>query len=331
MELVCPAGTLSALKEAVQAGADTVYCGFRNETNARNFPGLNFSVEEMKEGIEFAHSNGAKVLVALNTYPSAGKTKIWHQAVDDSANLNADGIIVADLGLLSYAFHNHPKLNRHLSVQAALSTYQGINYLTEKFKLNRVVLPRVLSFNQIKAICEKANVEIEVFIFGGLCTMAEGKCSLSSYITGLSPNKNGVCSPAEHVSYEHQGDKLVSRLNDKTINVFNSNEEPGYPTICKGRFYADKDGSNKDASYLFEEPTSLNIIKNLPDLKKSGVKALKIEGRQRGKAYVRSVIHALKEALRSLESSPEYNYEEVLNSLSEGNKATLGAYNKKWL
>lgn len=326
MELVCPAGTLSALKEAVQAGADTVYCGFRNETNARNFPGLNFSVEEMKEGIEFAHNNGSKVLVALNTYPSAGKTKLWHKAVDDSANLKADGIIVADLGLLAYAFNNHPKLNRHLSVQAALSTYQGINYLTEKFNLNRVVLPRVLSFNQIKAICEKSNVEIEVFIFGGLCTMAEGKCSLSSYITGLSPNKNGVCSPAEHVSYEHQGDKLVSRLNDKTINIFNSNEEPGYPTICKGRFY-----SENEASYLFEEPTSLNIIKNLPDLKKSGVKALKIEGRQRGKAYVRSVIHALKEALRSLENSSSYNYEEVLNSLSEGNKATLGAYNKKWL
>lgn len=326
MELVCPAGTLSALKEAVIAGADTVYCGFRNETNARNFPGLNFSDDEMQEGIDFAHSNGSKVLIALNTYPTAGNIKLWHNAIDTAAKFSADGVIMADLGLLAYAFNNHPNLNRHLSVQATLSTYQGINYLTEQLKLNRVVLPRVLSFNQIKAICEKSKVEIEVFIFGGLCTMAEGKCSLSSYITGLSPNKNGVCSPAEHVTYEQQGDKLVSRLADKTINVFNNDEEPGYPTICKGRFYADD-----TPSYLFEEPTSLNVIKHLPQLKAAGVKALKIEGRQRGKAYVKRVIESLKAALQALDSPSDYNYEAVLASLSEGNKATLGAYNKRWL
>ena len=182
MELVCPAGTLSALKEAVLAGADTVYCGFKNETNARNFPGLNFSDEELAEGIEFAHQHQAKVLVALNTYPTAGNEGLWHKAVDTAAKLKADGIIVADLGLLAYALEKHPELNRHLSVQATVSTHQGINFLVDKFKLNRVVLPRVLSFNQIKAICAKAKAEIEVFIFGGLCTMAEGKCSLSSYI-----------------------------------------------------------------------------------------------------------------------------------------------------
>lgn len=328
MELVCPAGTLSSLKEAVRAGADTVYCGFRNETNARNFPGLNFSKEELKEGVEFAHSHGAKVLVALNTYPVAGKVHIWHKAIDDCAELNVNGIIVADLGLLEYGYKNHPSLNRHLSVQAAVSTYQGINYLVDEFKLHRVVLPRVLSFNQIKGIVEKSKAEIEVFVFGGLCTMAEGKCSLSSYITGLSPNKNGVCSPAEHVEYEKKDNKLISKLGGDTINVFNEDEEPGYPTICKGRFYAEK---NQDSSYLFEEPTSLSIIKHLPELKKAGVKALKIEGRQRGKAYVKSVVTTLKQAIYAMENNENYDPDVILSTLSEGNKGTLGAYNKRWL
>ncbi|MGV3278802.1 peptidase U32 family protein [Rickettsiales bacterium LUAb2] len=329
MELVCPAGTLSALKEAVKAGADTVYCGFRNETNARNFPGLNFSKEELQEGVEFAHAHGSKVLVALNTYPTAGNIGLWHKAIDDSAELKVNGIIVADLGLLRYAYQNHPSLNRHLSVQAAVSTYQGINYLVDEFKLHRVVLPRVLSFNQIKGVVEKSKAEIEVFVFGGLCTMAEGKCSLSSYITGLSPNKNGVCSPAEHVEYEKQGDKLISKLGGDTINVFNENEEPGYPTICKGRFHTNH---SSDSSYLFEEPTSLSIIKHLPELKKAGVSALKVEGRQRGKAYVRTIVSTLKQAIASLENNTDnYDYETVLASLSEGNKGTLGAYNKRWL
>lgn len=325
MELVCPAGTLSALKEAVLAGADTVYCGFSNATNARNFPGLNFTKEEMQAGIEFAHNYGSKVLIALNTYPVAGNTQLWQDSVDAAAMLQADGIIVADLGLLNYAYNKHPSLNRHLSVQATVSTHQGINFLADKFKLNRVVLPRILSFNQIKAICEKTNIEIEVFVFGGLCTMAEGKCSLSSYVTGLSPNKNGICSPAEHVNYKQQGNKLVSKLNDKTINIFDYNEEPGYPTICKGRFNA-----NNQSSYLFEEPTSLNVISNLPNLQAAGVKALKVEGRQRGKAYVKTVITALKQALFSLQNN-DYNYQDILSNLSEGNKNTTGAYNKKWL
>lgn len=328
MELVCPAGTLSALKDATLAGADTIYCGFRNETNARNFPGLNFSFDELKEGVEFAHSHGSKVLLAINTYPVAGRVELWHQAVEDAARAQVDGVIMADLGLLAYAFKKHPDLNRHLSVQAAVSTYQGINFLVDKFKIKRVVLPRILSFKQIKGICEKANAEIEVFIFGGLCTMAEGKCSLSSYITGMSPNKDGVCSPAQHVSYKQEGTQLVSRLGDRTINVFELGEQPGYPTICKGRFNT----GVGDSSYLFEEPTSLNIIENLPMLKEAGVKALKVEGRQRGKAYVKQVITTLKAALNESQLSQDTTrHQESLAEISEGNRTTVGAYNRKWL
>lgn len=93
-ELVCPAGTPGGLRTAVEAGADAVYCGFQDATNARNFPGLNFSRMEIEQSIAWAHERGAKVLVALNTFPPAGQMQLWKTAVDDAARLGADAIAV---------------------------------------------------------------------------------------------------------------------------------------------------------------------------------------------------------------------------------------------
>src|SRR5690606_11745442 len=119
LELVCPAGTPAALRDAVDAGADVVYVGFRDETNARNFPGLNFSRPELRDGIAYAHQRGSEVFVAINTYAAAGSPAAWHSAIDDAAALGADAVIVADIGLLDYAARKHPDLRLHLSVQAA--------------------------------------------------------------------------------------------------------------------------------------------------------------------------------------------------------------------
>ncbi|MDR0483804.1 MAG: U32 family peptidase [Alphaproteobacteria bacterium] len=325
LEIVCPAGTLSALKTAVDAGADTVYCGFRNETNARNFPGLNFSKEELKEGVAYAKAKGAKVLVAVNTYPTAGKLEIWHTALADAEECGAYAVILADIGLLDYAHKNHSNLKRHLSVQATASSVEAINYFIQTYDVSRVVLPRVLTLRQIKQFKERTNAEIEVFVYGGLCVMAEGKCSLSSYITGRSPNKNGVCSPAEFVEYEDRGRNLVSKLNNSVINSFKKEESPGYPTICKGRFNVDD-----ETSYLFEEPTSLSIVDMLPELLEAGVSALKIEGRQRGKAYVEAIVKQFRNAVDLVNEGKSYNSSDISN-LSEGNANTTGAYVRKWL
>src|SRR5690606_2984359 len=102
MELICPAGTPSVLRAAVDAGADAVYCGFRDRTNARNFPGLNFDRNEMRAGVDYAHAHGARVLVAINTFPQAGYEDLWQRAVDDAATLGADALILADIGLIHY-------------------------------------------------------------------------------------------------------------------------------------------------------------------------------------------------------------------------------------
>lgn len=324
-ELVCPAGTPAALKSAVDAGADCVYVGFRDETNARNFPGLNFSRKELEDGIGYAHTHGAKVLVAINTFPRAGHPEIWHAAVDDAARLKADAVILADIGLIDYAARTHPDLRLHLSVQAAASNPQAIGFYAERFGVRRVVLPRVLTVPEIAAInAIIAPIETEVFVFGGLCVMAEGRCALSSYATGQSPNMNGVCSPASHVRYVESSHGITSQLAGFTINQFGLNEPAGYPTLCKGRFVA-----NGKTSYLFEEPTSLNTLTMLPDLIKAGVTAFKIEGRQRGRAYVAAVVQAFRtgiDAVMAGQPVPDMDLERI----TEGGRQTTGAYEKAW-
>ncbi len=169
MEIVCPAGTPAALRAAVKAGAHTIYCGFADETNARNFPGLNFDRAEMREGVAFAHQHGAKVLIAINTYPRAGDEALWHAAVRDAAGSGADAVILADPGLLDYAATHHPDMRRHLSVQAAAANADIINFYQAEFGIKRVVLPRVLSVPEIALINAETEVETEVFVFGGLC------------------------------------------------------------------------------------------------------------------------------------------------------------------
>lgn len=324
MEIVCPAGTPAALRAAVKAGAHTVYCGFNDETNARNFPGLNFDRSEMREGVAFAHAHGAKVLVAINTFPKAGNEAVWHRAVHDAEACGVDAVILADLGLLAYSAQHHPGLRRHLSVQAAAANADIINFYAQTFDVKRVVLPRVLSVPEISAINAETDVETEVFVFGGLCVMAEGRCSLSSYATGLSPNMNGVCSPASHVEYDEQNGVLDARLGGYTIHRVQPGESAPYPTLCKGCFSA-----GEKTGHLFEDPVSLNAEQLIPQLQKAGVTALKIEGRQRSKSYVAQVVRNFRAAVDALEAGQPMP-EGMLARLSEGQAMTTGAYKKTW-
>ncbi|MDE2008180.1 MAG: U32 family peptidase, partial [Rhodospirillales bacterium] len=249
LELVCPAGTPAALRAAIAAGADTVYCGLADATTARNYPGLNFSPEELGEGIAYAHAEGRRVLVAVNTFPRAGATALWRRALDTAAEAGADAVILADLGVLDDAARRHPKLRRHLSVQAAAANPLAIAFYRERFAISRVVLPRVLAVSEVAALIARIGVEAEVFAFGSLGTMVEGRCYLSSYITGRSPSSDGVCAPAEHVAYREDGGALLACLGGAVMNRFAAGETRSYPTPCKARLV-----TNGEASYLFEEP-----------------------------------------------------------------------------
>ena len=324
MELICPAGTPSAFMEALAAGADAIYCGFRDETNARNFPGLNFSRQELEACVAAARARGVKTFVALNTFMRAGAEDIWYRAADDAARIGVDALILADLGLMAYVSERHPDQRLHVSVQASASNAEAVCFLVEAFGAKRVVLPRVLTISDISLLARRVKCELEVFAFGGLCVMAEGRCSLSSYATGKSPNMNGVCSPASHVRYRREGGAMVSELGNYTINRFQAGQPAGYPTLCKGRFnVADVE------SYAFEDPVSLDVLEHLEALREAGVVALKIEGRQRGKAYVAEAVSTMRKAVAAAPDERR-RYAPVLARLSEGQQTTSGAYDKRW-
>ena len=329
-ELVCPAGSLPALKAAVDTGADTVYFGYKNDTNARNFAGLNFDQKAMVEGVSYAHSRGKHVLMAINTFPQPGREADWHKAVDGAADLGVDAVILADLGLLDYASKRHPNLRLHLSVQGSATSYEAVNFAHREFGVKRAVLPRVLTLAQVEHVIKNTPVEIEVFGFGSLCVMNEGRCWLSSYATGESPNTIGACSPAKYVKWEKSPGQLSTRLNGILIDRCADNEPAGYPTLCKGRFEV-----AGETYYALEEPTSLNVLEILPEIVKIGISAIKVEGRQRSPAYVAQVTRTLRAAIDELGRNFEQfkvkpAWQAELAKVSEGVQATLGAYNRPW-
>ena len=330
LRLVCPAGTLPSLKAAVDNGADDVYLGFKGETNARNFAGLNFDESALRDGIAYAHRRACDVLVAINTFPQAGSWRQWRKAVDHAAELGVDAIIVADAGLLQYAFRVHPTLRRHLSVQGSATNHEAINFYHERFGIARAVLPRVLSLEQVEKVVQRTPVAMEVFGFGSLSIMVEGRCALSSYATGESPNTHGGCSPAKAVRWEQKPASLESRLGGVLIDRFADAEHPGYPTLCRGRFrVAD------DTYYAFEEPTSLNTMELLPKLMAMGIAAVKIEGRQRSPQYVETVTRAWRQAIDECAGQPQRfrvrpDWQRSLAGVSEGHQCTLGAYHRPW-
>lgn len=328
MELVCPAGNYQSLVKAVDNGANAVYIGLKNETNARHFAGLNFSEKQISKAIDYAHSHHCKVYCAINTYPREHKFDRWTSSVDQAIDLGIDTLIVADIGVMDYIRSKSNSFPIHLSVQASATNLEALNFYHQNFGIKRAVVPRVLSLAQVAKLAKTAPVEIEVFGFGSLCIMAEGRCYLSSYLTGESPNTQGVCSPAAFVQWEDKGEILESRLNGLLIDRFSEDENAGYPTLCKGRFEV-----NGRIEHALEEPTSLNTLNILPELKKAGIAAIKIEGRQRSPAYVATVTKTWRDAIDQIDNSnfaANNQSSQKLSSLSEGRQTTLGAYERSW-
>jgi putative protease len=321
---------MPALQTAVDEGADAVYIGFRDDTNARHFPGLNFNDKRAKSAVDVAHNAGAKLFVAINTFPQPAGWERWTVAVDRAADLGVDALIVADIGVLAYASKKYPELALHLSVQSSATNCEALKFYQQQFNIRRAVLPRVLSLAQVKQVAANSPVDIEVFGFGSLCIMAEGRCFLSSYVTAESPNTCGACSPAKAVRWEEDEHFRSSHLGKILIDRYAENEPAGYPTLCKGRF--EVNGSLYNA---LEEPTSLNTLPLLPELQAAGVKAIKLEGRQRSPVYVKQVVKVWRQALDALHAegaafAPRDEWMQQLQSVSEGTQTTFGPYHRPW-
>lgn len=330
MELLCPAGNLPALKAAIDNGADAVYIGLKDETNARHFAGLNFNDKRLQEAAHYVHQRKRKLHVAINTFAHPDGYGRWQRAVDMAADAGADALILADIAMLAYASERYPQIERHLSVQASATNTAAVRFYQRNFDVARVVLPRVLSIHQVRQLARDTQVPLEVFAFGSLCIMAEGRCYLSSWLTGESPNTVGACSPARFVRWQQTPAGLESRLNEVLIDRYAENENAAYPTLCKGRYTL-----GNQRYHALEEPTSLNTLTLLPALMASNIASVKIEGRQRSPAYVAQVTRIWRQAIDRCKASPETfvaeeSWMNALSELSEGTQTTLGAWHRQW-
>ncbi len=192
MHLVCPAGSLPALKAALQQGADAIYVGFRDDSNARHFAGLNLDERQLETGLHLIRKRGRQLYVAVNTYAQPQGWARWQRAVDQAAALGVDALIAADPGVLAYASRRHPDLNLHLSVQGSATNVAALAFYQQRYNIRRAVLPRVLSLAQVRQVAEKSTVPLEVFAFGSLCIMAEGVVTCPPMLPASRPTSAGV-------------------------------------------------------------------------------------------------------------------------------------------
>lgn len=304
-ELLAPAGDLEKLKIAVLYGADAVYIG--GEEYSLRAKAKNFTEEQMKEGIEFAHSHGAKVYVTANIYAHNSDFEGMAEYFKKIEALGADAILISDLGVFSVAREAVPNMEIHVSTQANNTNYMSAN-MWYKLGARRVVVARELSFKEIKTIRENipADMNIEAFVHGAMCISYSGRCLLSNYLSGRDANK-GECVHACRWKYY---------LMEET--------RPGeYMPVVE----------NERGTYIYNSK-DLCMIEHIPELIDAGVQSFKIEGRMKTPFYVGTVVKAYRQAIddclkdRALyESKKEYYLEEV--SKASHREYTTGFYYRK--
>jgi len=278
VELLAPAGDLEKLKYAIHYGADAVYIG--GQIFGLRVASKNFSLEEMKEGIEFAHERGKKVYVTLNIIPHNEDFKELESYLLAIKDLGVDAVILSDPGTLMYVKRYLPDMEIHLSTQANNTNYMSAQFWHEQ-GIKRVIVARELSFEEIKEICEKTpdTLEIEAFVHGAMCISYSGRCLLSNYMADRDANKGACAHPCRWNYY------LVEE------------KRPGeYMPV-----FEDERGT-----YFFNSK-DLCMIEHIPELIASGLESLKIEGRVKTIYYVANVIRVYREAIDQYEKDPD-NY-----------------------
>ena len=286
-ELLLPVGNFDCLKAAVQNGADAVYLGASN-FNARN-SATNFDYEELERAIDYAHLSNVKVHLTLNTLIKNEEFEEAIKLAKYAYEIGIDAIIVQDLGLAKFSINNIPDLPIHASTQMTCHNLVGAKHL-EELGFKRIVLSRELSLDEMEYIKSNIKAEIEVFAHGALCISYSGQCLYSSLIGGRSGNR-GKCAQGCRLPYE-----LLE--NNKTI----------------------------DKGYLLS-PRDLCTLEMLPELLKTGVDSLKIEGRMKSPEYVATVARIYRKYLDLAISEKDYIIEkqdkkDLLQVFNRGNFST---------
>lgn len=278
-ELLVPASCLEVLKTAVVFGADAVFIG--GESFGLRAKAKNFSSEDMKEGIEFAHAHGVKVHVTANilahNYDLDGARKYFYELKE----MKPDALIIADPGMFTMAREICPEIDIHISTQANNTNYETYNFWY-KLGAKRVVAARELSLVEIKQIREKIpeDKEIECFIHGAMCISYSGRCLLSNYFVGRDANRGACTHPCRWkyavVEEQRPGVYLPVYENERGTYIFNSKD------LC--------------------------MIEHIPDLLDAGIDSYKIEGRMKTALYVATVARTYRKAIDDYFESPEKYY-----------------------
>lgn len=286
-EVLSPAGTLEKLKVAIDYGADAVFVGGQ-AYGLRSRAG-NFSMEELQEGIDYAHARGAKVYVAANMVTHEGNeigAGEWFRQLRD---MGLDAVIVSDPALIVICSTEAPGLEIHLSTQASSTNYETFEFW-KAMGLTRVVLAREVNMVELAEIRKRTDVEIEAFVHGAMCISYSGRCVLSNHMSHRDANRGG-CSQSCRWKYD---------LYDMPFG--------GERRSLKGEIPEDYSMSSVD----------MCMIDHIPDLIENGVDSLKIEGRMKSIHYVSTVTNCYKAAVDAYMESPEAFYaikEELIDEL----------------
>ncbi|TVY12056.1 U32 family peptidase [Paenibacillus cremeus] len=281
-ELLAPAGSLEKLKFAVHYGADAVYIGGQQYGLRSNAD--NFTFEEMREGVEFAEKYGAKVFVATNIYAHNEDIAGLEDYLRGIQDAGVHAIIVADPIIIETCKRVAPKLEVHLSTQQSTMNWQAVQFWKDE-GIDRVVLAREASMEEIFDIKKHVDIEIEVFVHGAMCSSFSGRCVLSNHFTDRDSNRGG-CSQSCRWKYDlftTEEDAEQAQVGIKEIPLFQAGDNPFSM-------------SSKD----------LCMIEHVPELVRSGVDSFKIEGRMKSVHYVATVVNAYRQAIDAYFADPEH-------------------------
>ncbi|ANB56356.1 peptidase U32 family protein [Anoxybacillus sp. B7M1] len=273
-ELLAPAGNLEKLKVAVHYGADAVFIGGQEYGLRSNAD--NFTLEEMAEGVQFANKYGAKIYVTTNIYAHNENIPGLEEYLQGLEEAGVHGIIVADPLIIETARRVAPKLEVHLSTQQSLANWKAVQFWKEE-GLERVVLARETSAEEIREIKEKVDIEIETFIHGAMCIAYSGRCVLSNHMTARDSNRGGCCQSCrwDYDLYKLDGSQEIA--------LFDENDDP-----------------------FAMSPKDLNLIQSIPKMIELGIDSLKIEGRMKSIHYVATVVSVYRKVIDAYCADPDH-------------------------
>lgn len=296
VELLAPAGSLAKLKYALVYGADAVYIG--GEEFSLRVASKNFTADEIKEGIDFAHNLGKKVYITANIIPHNGDIKKFPEFVREVDALGADAIIISDPGMFALAKKCAPRLDIHISTQANNTNFESAKFWHSQ-GAKRVILAREMSFDEIREIRENtpSDLELECFVHGAMCISYSGRCLLSNYMTHRDANMGACAHPCRWkyalVEEKRPGEYMPVFENERGTFIYNSKD------LC--------------------------MIERIPEIIESGITSLKIEGRVKNELYVATVVKAYRREIDAYYKDKK-NYKFNPENLEELKKISYRGY-----